>query len=81
MVDNVLQEVKTELAKARKAHPDMNSAHEGYAVILEELDELWEEAKGHSPNQLKRMREEAVQVAAMAVRFIEDVCDAQSLTG
>jgi hypothetical protein len=51
----------------------MHGAHEGYAVILEELDELWAEVKAqvHNPD---RMRKEALQVAAMAVRFVEDVC-------
>lgn len=47
------------------------SAHEGYAVILEELDELWQEVK-HGTRE--RQREEAVQVAAMALRFLRDCC-------
>ena len=56
--------------------PPFNSAHEGYAIILEELDEL----KAHVwTNQKRRdiaaMRVEAVQVAAMALRFIADVCN------
>jgi len=85
----VLGEVGQELAKARMTHSPMNSHHEGYAVILEELDELWEECKSntHSPDRNTdadsynraqkrlRMRKEALQIAAMAVRFIEDVCD------
>lgn len=56
----------------------MHSANEGYAVLLEELDELWEEIKGHrSPENLQAMRREAVQVAAMAVAFMVEVCDAK----
>ncbi|WP_088187560.1 hypothetical protein [Desulfosporosinus sp. FKA] len=42
---------------------------EGYGVILEELDELWDEVKKHKPD-VKNMRAEAVQVAAMAMKFI-----------
>lgn len=34
--------VDRELEFARNKFPNMNSLHEGYAVILEELDELWE---------------------------------------
>ena len=53
-----------------------NSAHEGFAVLLEEVDEL----KAHVwTNQKKRdiaaMRKEAIQVAAMALRFVHDVCN------
>ena len=45
--------------------------HEGYAIIKEELDELWDEIKG---KQRKReMRDEAIQVATMAMRFAIDL--------
>jgi|GEM_PF-5944413 len=57
-----------------RCHKPLRSAHEGYAVILEELDELWEEIKRKDRDK-KRMRAEAVQVAAMATRFLIDVCD------
>lgn len=68
-------EVVRELRAARAKFPrPFNSAHEGFAVLQEEVDELWEvvRAKGRTK---ERMREEAVQIAAMALRFIEDVCD------
>lgn len=83
-----LIEVAAELEKARATHAQMNSHHEGYAVILEELDELWDVCKmnthkfGDSSDKAElrkrkraAMRKEALQIAAMAVRFIEDVCD------
>ena len=34
--------VKDELIRARKNHGPMLSVHEGYAVLLEEVDELWD---------------------------------------
>jgi hypothetical protein len=86
---DTLNEVGVELATARQTHAPMNGHHEGYAVILEELDELWEVCKRNThsrskspedaPEELRYrkrldMRKEALQVAAMAVRFIEDVC-------
>jgi hypothetical protein len=53
-----------------------NSAHEGFAVLLEEVEELkahvW--TKQHH-RDLKAMRKEAMQVAAMALRFMTEVCD------
>ena len=67
----IFNEVDAELGRAAK-HPPFNSAHEGYAVILEELDEL----KAHvwrrqGSRNVPAMRAEAIQVAAMAVKFIQ----------
>jgi len=72
-LDYVLKEVQT----AQKNFTKFNSYHEGYAVILEEMDELWEEVKkkdatGRSEKKLKR---EAIQVGAMAIRFLVDLID------
>ena len=56
----------------------MQSAHEGYAVLLEEVDELWDEVKKNPSKYAHRdkdMRKEAIQIAAMAIRFVLDVCD------
>jgi hypothetical protein len=49
-----------------------NSVHEGYAVILEELDELWDESKERVPSK-DRLRTEARHVAAMAIRFAAEL--------
>lgn len=69
-------EIEKELSGAMNNWPPFNSAHEGFAVLKEEVDELWEHVK---TNQRKRdipaMRKEAIQVAAMAMRFALDVCD------
>lgn len=63
-----------EVASATSKWPGFNSAHEGYAVLAEEVDELWAHVK---TNQRKRdlpaMRKEAIQVAAMALRFAAEV--------
>lgn len=70
-------EVLLELKHARVKFPRFNSAHEGFAVLKEEVDELWDEVRVNQsdPHRKERMRAEAIQVAAMALRFIEDVCD------
>lgn len=63
-----------EFASATAANGSFHSAHEGYAVILEELDELkeevWKKARNRDPDQ---MIKEAKQVGAMAMRFLVDV--------
>ncbi len=66
-----LRLVAEEYEKARKKHRPMAGAHEGYAVLLEELDELWDEIKSDNPGRAKK---EAIQVAAMALAFIAEVC-------
>ena len=70
----LIDEIASEVARARSLYPKFNSLHEGYAVILEELDELWELIKNCKLLTADdRMRHEAIQVAAMAIRFIEDL--------
>jgi len=73
---NISKEVIEELKNACAKWPAFNSAHEGYAILLEEVDELWEHIK---TNQNKRdigaMRGEAIQIAAMAMRFALDICN------
>lgn len=74
-----LPDVATELKRARSKFAPFHSGHEGFAVLKEEVDELWQElCWGKGPEHPARLRAEAVQVAAMAVRFIEDVCDKQA---
>lgn len=70
--DLVALEASAELRRARRFHAPMRGTHEGYAVILEELDELWDEVKKKHPDQT-RLREEAIQIAAMALAFAEEV--------
>jgi hypothetical protein len=71
-VRSVLLQVQTELAKARERFPPFNSPHEGAAVIREEFEELWDCVKadeGHSAAAYH----EAIQLAAMAVRYASDL--------
>lgn len=73
---HTLEQIKVEVLTAKAKWPGFNSAHEGYAILLEEVDELWEHVRTHQKNRnLAAMRMEAVQVAAMALRFATEVCD------
>jgi hypothetical protein len=69
-LEYIITEVKEELEQAMSDHLPMHSAHEGYATLKEELDEAWDEIKRNNPI---RTREEMIQVAAMAIRFLYDI--------
>ncbi|MGD9724366.1 MAG: hypothetical protein AB7U76_24265 [Pirellulales bacterium] len=71
-----IRDADAEVTSAMIAWPPFNSAHEGYAVLAEEVDELWEHVKTNQKRRdLVAMRKEAIQVAAMALRFAAEVCD------
>lgn len=74
-MEGIINEVRDELIKASAKFPPMNSGHEGYAVIKEELEELWKEVKKYPRAPKTLMRKEAVQIAAMAIRFVIDCCE------
>lgn len=66
--------VAEELRQARAANPPFHNLHEGYAVILEEVDELWDEIKKkRAVRSRSNLMEEVVQIAAMCQRLYEDV--------
>jgi len=74
----VLQLVVDELSRATSSNGPFNSAHEGFAVLLEEVDELKEIVWQKPDNRnLAKMRAEAVQIAAMGVRMVLDCCEPQ----
>ena len=72
--DNVFIDMAEELDHASVAFTEMNSAHEAYAVILEELDEFWDQVRLKPAMQDKaKMRKELIQVGAMCARAILDL--------
>lgn len=69
-VDAATQAVRSELLHARSKFGPFHGAHEGYGVMLEEVDEMWDDIKA---NKIDLAKKEAIQVAAMAVSFVVDV--------
>lgn len=68
-----------ELAKAREKFGPMASAHEGYAVIAEEMDELWDIVKQkQTARDYVEMRKEVVQLGAMVLAFLVEIVDTEN---
>jgi|TARA_R110002167_G_scaffold6620_11_gene31023 hypothetical protein len=65
----VSEHMMREFDKATLLHPTQANMHEGYAVLLEQLDKTWAEVKGNNPTNAI---DEMIQVGAMAVRFCHD---------
>ncbi|WP_052071035.1 hypothetical protein [Rhodococcoides fascians] len=70
LADLAMNAVYDEHNRAVSKFEPFNSAHEGWAVLREEVDELWDEVKADSHATAVG---EAIQVAAMALRFITDI--------
>lgn len=92
-VTNSMELVFTELAQAESKFGAFNSQWEGFFVLQEEIDELWDVVKLNAKNisvddtidvndevavleyqnnkRQELLKEEAVQVAAMGIRFIK----------
>lgn len=67
-----LRMVRDEYLRAEAKHKPMNSPHEGWAVIFEELDELWDHVKADT-GRTADAGKEAIQVAAMGLRYVTNL--------
>jgi hypothetical protein len=65
-----IDQIFFEYRRARDKFRAMVGPHEGYAVILEELDEMWDAIK---KNDITHARKECLQVAAMCLAFLLEV--------
>lgn len=75
-IEEAFVAVQEEVYKAIEKYEPFHSAHEGFSVLNEEVDELWEEVKRkQGERNTTKLRQEAIQVAAMAIRFIHDICN------
>lgn len=74
---HIADDVAEEFFAATRLFGPFHSAHEAYGILLEEVDELWDEIKAkQGSREPEKIRKEAIQVAAMAIRLIHDICNA-----
>ena len=72
-LNSIIELVHDELDNAMEIFDSMQSYHEGFAIIKEEIDELWDEIKGNQDQD--KLLEEAIQSAAMCIRFCLNLID------
>ena len=67
------EEILNEVQRAKAIwKDDFKNYHEAYAVILEEVDELWDEIKKKNQDK-EKIRKEAIQSVAMLLRLITEL--------
>jgi NTP pyrophosphatase (non-canonical NTP hydrolase) len=73
--DEALKQIETEYHRANDLYSDLHSNHEAYAVIKEEMDELWDEIKKNKGTKgNNQIRHELIQIGAMVVRYLDNLC-------
>ena len=72
-MEDAVNIIYDEYKEASQKFGDFHNAHEGYSVILEEMDELWNAIKDKKCGTREQAKE-AKQVGAMALRFLVDLC-------
>ena len=74
MIESALHEVRCELYSAINNYPPFRSAHEGVALVDEEMREFRDAAYWPHKEETGDEEVEAIQLAAMSVRYLVDVC-------
>lgn len=68
--------LSAEMDTAKAKYGPYHNSHEHYAVLQEEVDEWWDAVKG---NMADYCQYELLQVAAVALRYIMENGDAESI--
>lgn len=73
-IELILKDITDEFLRATKMFSSFSNHFEGWAVLQEEVDELWEEIrKKREKRSYERLRNESIQVAAMTLRYMIDI--------
>ena len=72
--DEIATAIFAEVERAKRHNEKFASLHEAYAVILEELDEVWDITRmKRKDRKALALRKEFIQVAAMAVKGLQSM--------
>ncbi len=74
MGKHIYAEIADELDRAERHGKEFASLHEAYAVILEELDEIWDITRMKKKNRTREeLEKELIQLGAMAVKAFNSI--------
>lgn len=65
-------DILEEIVRGQLLHGDVLSLREGWGILQEEMDELWDAIKANDEDAVS---EESVHVAAVALRIVLDVVE------
>lgn len=70
----ILSEMMKEYKRATTEYSPFASHHEGWAVIKEQLDEVWDEIKKkRGTKSTEKITKEVLHVGAMSLRFLMEL--------
>ena len=73
-VDDIPAAIMLEVERAKRRGEKFASLHEAYAVILEEVDEVWDITRQKKCERAAwELRKEFIQIGAMAVKALQSL--------
>lgn len=73
MNSQILKEVLDHYQGIKIRHPkSYTSRHEAYGILMEEVDEMWDEIKRNAPTE--RFKSEVLDTIVVLVRVLEELC-------
>ena len=72
-INRLQEEISSEMQRGDKKYGPHPGPKRGFGALRAEFNELWTEIEAEDANPVS-IRKEAVQVAAMALKFLRDCC-------
>jgi hypothetical protein len=71
VLESQILDMKLEATRCLKKHGPFHSEHEFYAILMEEVEELWEVIKKAPLEHRWHKRQEAIQIGALILAFLD----------
>lgn len=78
-IGKTIRQIIPDYNQAILKNPPFNSPHEGWAVLKQGVDQLWEEVKKNKNSRsIESMRKEATFIGATVMRFLIELCNEEN---